>query len=99
MHDVCVLYSRLGKTAVNRILFGFVERHYSKKRVNIGGSRGGARGAQGSAPLFLDENEARRAEKHFFDTVHPPSQGLDDRPPPSLSEGLNPPRVNSSKCK
>ena len=36
-------------------------------------------------PLFLDENEARRAEKHVF--LRPPlplSQGLDDPPPPPL---------------
>ena len=45
-------------------------------------------GAQGSAPLlFLDQNDTRRAEKKLFG----------DRP--SLSEGLNPPLVNSCKCK
>ena len=40
-------------------------------------------------PLFLDQTETRRAEKHFF---NPPalSQGLDDRPP-LLSDGLDPP--------
>ena len=38
-------------------------------------------------PLFLDQTEARRAEKKFFFRPGPPlSQGLDDRPP--LSEGL-----------
>ena len=42
-------------------------------------------------PLFLDQSEARRAEKNFFKTSHPPpsprlSQGLDDHTP-SLSEG------------
>ena len=48
-------------------------------------------------PLFLDQTEARRAEKNFFWDRGPPlSQGLDDRPPPSpspslLSEGLDPP--------
>ena len=34
-------------------------------------------------PLFLDQNEARRAEKIFSEArPHPLSQGLDDRPPP-----------------
>ena len=44
-------------------------------------------------PLFLDQNEARRAEKKIFEAGHLPplSQGLDDRPPPPLSEGLSPP--------
>ena len=37
--------------------------HYS------GGSRGGARPPP---PLFLDRNEARRAEKGFFWRPHPP---------------------------
>ena len=45
-----------------------------------GGSRGGARGAQ--PPLFLDQNEAQRAEKNLFEAGVPPlSQGLDDAPP------------------
>ena len=36
-------------------------------------------------PLFLDQTEARRAEKNFLDTVPPPfSLGLDDQPPPPL---------------
>ena len=49
-----------------------------------GGSRGGARGAQ-PPPLFLDQNEAQRAEKNFFEAGVPPlPQGLDDRPPPYL---------------
>ena len=42
-----------------------------------------------TAPLFLDQTEARRAEKNFFGTAPPPlSQGLDDRVPP-LSVGLD----------
>ena len=45
--------------------------------------------------LFLDQNEARRAEKNSFKTA-PLSEGLDDLPqipPPaqSLSEGRDPP--------
>ena len=48
-----------------------------------GGSRGENRGGQ--APLFLDQTEARRAEKYFFRDF-PPSlfQALDDRPPPLI---------------
>ena len=39
-------------------------------------------------PLFLDQTEARRAEKHFFGRPPPPlSKDLDDRPP--LSQGLD----------
>ena len=52
-----------------------------------GRSRGGAR--WGGA-LFLDQTEARRAEKNLFGDRPPLSQGLDDRAPP-LSEGLDPP--------
>ena len=38
----------------------------------------------GPPPLFLDQTEARRAEK-IFSGDHPPlSQGLDDRAPPYL---------------
>ena len=49
-----------------------------------GGSRGGARGTQPPPPSFLDQTEARRAEKKFFWDGPPPfSQGLDGRPPPS----------------
>ena len=43
-------------------------------------------------PLFLDQSEARRAEKTFFLRPPPLSQGLDDRAPP-LSLGLDPPLV------
>ena len=40
-------------------------------------------------PLFLDQNEARRAKKIFFETGPPSlSQGLDD-PPPPLMGGLD----------
>ena len=42
-------------------------------------------------PLFLDQTQARRAEKNLFEYRPPPLfQGLDDRAPP-LSEGLDPP--------
>ena len=40
-------------------------------------------------PLFLDQTEARRVEKNFFETAAPLSQGLDDRTPLPLSEGLD----------
>ena len=49
-----------------------------------GGSRGGPRGTQ-APPLFLDQTEARRAEKNIFgDAPSPLSQGLDDQGPPYL---------------
>ena len=39
-------------------------------------------GARGTAPLFVDQTEARRAEKKFLSDSPPPfSQGLDDRLP------------------
>ena len=43
-------------------------------------------------PISLDQTEATRAEKVFWEnaTDLPLSQGLDDRTPP-LSEGLDPP--------
>ena len=45
---------------------------------------------EGPPPLFLDQTEARRAEKVFFETAPPPlSQGLDDRPH-LLSKVLDP---------
>ena len=53
-----------------------------------GGSRGRARGTHPS--LLLDQNEAQRVEKNFFEPPPPLSQGLDDRPAPRpLSEGLD----------
>ena len=49
-----------------------------------GGSKGGAR----APPLFLDQNETRRAENNFFGDRAPSLfQGLDDRsptPPPPI---------------
>ena len=58
---------------------------------NSGGYRGGGRGGGARLTLFLDQTEARRAEILFFFKTGPPlSQGLDDRPPPTLSEGLDP---------
>ena len=53
---------------------------------NSGGSREGALPPPPppSLPLFLDQTEARRAEKKI-ETPTPLSQGLDDRPlPPYL---------------
>ena len=40
----------------------------------------------GPPPLFLDQNEAPGAEKIFFETGPPLSQGLDDSRPPPLAE-------------
>ena len=49
-------------------------------------------GPGGPGPLIFGQTEARRAEKPFFQTAPLPlSQGLDDPPPPSLSEGVDPP--------
>ena len=49
-----------------------------------GGSRRGARG--GLAPLFLNQTEARRAQKMFLETAPSFSKGLDARAPsPPLS--------------
>ena len=60
-----------------------------------GGSRGGARPP---SPLFLDQTEARRAEKIYCDRPPPPlisgsgwSPPPPPPPPPHLSEGQNPP--------
>ena len=62
---------------------------------------GGSGRSRGGHPLFLDQTEARRAEKNFiwdrppslisgsgWPSLHPLSRGLDDRPPP-LSRGLD----------
>ena len=50
---------------------------------------GGARGAH-PPPLILDQTEARRAEKDFFETAPPPfSKGLGATPLLSLSQGLD----------
>ena len=68
-------------------------------------SSGGSREGPGDAasppppPLFLDKNEARRAEKNFFEAAPRLSQDLDDMmapspPPPPLSEGLDPPLLS-----
>ena len=50
-------------------------------------------GPRGPSPfLFLDQTGARRAENIVFETESPLlSQGLDDRAPPPLSEGLERP--------
>ena len=46
------------------------------------GSRGGAQRGPAPTPLFLDQNEARRADKKIFESAPPPlSQGLDEPPP------------------
>ena len=58
-------------------------------------------GAGGPAPpLYLDQTEARRAEKKIFETSRPPplSQCLDDHPPP-LSEGLDLPLPSDGQSK
>ena len=52
------------------------------------GSRGGARRGPAPTPLFLDQNEARRAEKKNFESAPPYLRGCMN---PPLSEGLDPP--------
>ena len=53
---------------------------------------GGGQGA--TPPLFLNQTEARRAKKLFWETrppLPPPlCKGLDDQAPPPLSQGLDP---------
>ena len=56
-----------------------------------GGSRGGARGAR--PPLFLDQTEARRTEKNFFEPPPPLISWSGYPSPPPLFEGLDPPLV------
>ena len=55
------------------------------------------RGPGARRPLFLDQTEARRAEKPFFGDHLPPPylRGCvsPPRPPPPLSQGVDPPLV------
>ena len=55
-----------------------------------GGSRGRARGSPPAPPLFLDQTEARRAEKIFLETAPLPhlSQGCLLYTSPSPRDGL-----------
>ena len=43
------------------------------------------------APPIFRPNGDPMDRKTFLETAAPLSQGLDDRPPPTLSEGLDPP--------
>ena len=54
------------------------------------GSRGAARRGPAPTPLFLDQNEARGAEKKNL-SPPPVISGSVYEPPPPLSEGLDPP--------
>ena len=60
-------------------------RALSMSFISSDGSRGDARGGR-ALTLFLDQTEARRAAKMFFETIPPPS-------PPPLSEGLDSPLI------
>ena len=62
-----------------------------------GGSRGGARGAR--PPLFLDQTEARRTEKKFFEPPPPISHGLDTPPPPYLKVWIRHWLFDTFKCR
>ena len=53
-------------------------------------------GPGGPPPLFLDQNEAQRAEKKFCEAGPTLFLGLDD--PPPLSEGLDPPLPGKIEC-
>ena len=67
------------------ILRKFAPLYLLSPRYSSGGSRRGARGGRGRAPpLFLDQTEARRTEKFFWETAPPPplSKALYDRSPP-----------------
>ena len=44
------------------------------------GSRGGTQRGPAPTPLFLDQNEARMADKKNFESASPLSQGLDEPP-------------------
>ena len=52
-----------------------------------GGSREGARGP--GPPSFLDQNEAQRAEKNFFEAGPPPYLTVWMTRAPPLSEGMD----------
>ena len=54
--------------------------HTNGVSIFSGGSRGGAGGP--GLPLFLDQIEARRAEKIFFETGLPPYLRVWMTPPP-----------------
>ena len=45
------------------------------------GSRRGAQRGPAPTPLFLDQNEARRADKNNFESAPPLSLGLDEPAP------------------
>ena len=51
------------------------------------GSRGGAQRGPAPTPLFLDQNEARRADEKNFESAPPYLRVWMN--PPSLSEGLD----------
>ena len=61
----------------------FVFERYQWVSFSSDGYRGDARRAR-ALTLFLDQTEARRAAKMFFETIPPP---------PPLSEGLDPPLI------
>ena len=65
-------------------MYDLLCRALSMSSISSGGSREGARGAWAST-LFLDQTEAQRAVKNFFETAAP-------SPLPS-SEGLDPPLI------
>ena len=61
--------------------------NWQKPCIDSGASRGGA--WEANLPLFLDQTEARRAEKKFFKTAPPPPLNT-PTPTPYLRVWMNP---------
>lgn len=60
--------------------------NWQKPCIDSGASRGGA--WEANLPLFLDQTEARKAEKNFFKTAPPPLPP--PTPTPYLRVWMNP---------
>ena len=79
-----VLHTSKDRRPINVSLWVVSNKIHCTQVVDPGEGPGGPR-----PPLFLDQNEAQRAEKKLFWGWAPTlSQGMDDCPPP-LSEGLD----------
>ena len=105
-HSIRVRCCQLLARAKGSACFSFSTRLRWLSWENIGGSRGGARGAL--PPVFLDQSKARRVEKIIWRPPPPASYHrvcMTAPPPPSISQGLDPalendpiPRNNFSPC-
>ena len=108
-HSIRVRCCQLLARAKGSACFSFSSRLRWLSWENIGGSRGGARGAP-APPVFLDQSKARRVEKIIWRPPPPPASYhricmTAPPPPPSISRGLDPalendpiPRNNFSPC-